>query len=136
MHRIVAYVLILAFATATSCSRYAAVPPGEYDQFDGSKSRTAAHWRVRTTDDRSYAVARFVITDSTLTIHKFDSGTGAADGIRTGDLPLVLHLDEVAAVEEVQSGPGHTVAFVAIGTAAGLFLIFAAVVAAGLGGLD
>ena len=137
-NRIGAIVMLAPLLTNQSCTHHVEIPPHAYEEYSGDASRSVSHWRVHTTDDRIYAVARFSITDSTLVIEKFDSGPGAADSIRkvrTG-LPYAIPLEEVAAVEKVETGSGAAIAVAALGTAAAAYLLFLAYLGALLGGLN
>ncbi len=84
-----------------SCAHFVEIPRGE---FDNVSSEEAKHWRIRTTDGKTYSVARYTLTDSTLTIEEFDKGSGAVAGLKhvPGGLPHSMKLEHIAALEKIE----------------------------------
>ena len=86
---------------AISCTKSVYVPPTSYDEVESSRAK---HWRVKTTDEQTYWVERFTITDTTLVIEQASRlytapGETEPQNIEESDLPIVLPLSEVAALE-------------------------------------
>ena len=93
--------LLVAGTLVTSCTKSISVPPSSYEQVN---SEQAKYWRVKTTDDQTYWVEVFTITDSTLVIEQasqvYESqNSEEARLIERSELPIKVPLSDVAALE-------------------------------------